>query len=225
MALLAFADPVRATSIRRLLKMRLITTLYGLLLAGSVVPSVEAAQRPTIPQIIQSSKPGVPTWGNRIRELAPRPFEEAVATSDLIVVGSLRKLRTYLSADETELYTDFEVVPTSTIAGRTLPLSRKPGAQTIVLRQWGGRLVIDGVTVEIGDADFPFLPTNTPLLLFLSFDSEAQKYEIFDAIGGAFELQGGRRLKHLATTPLTTYRRFEGQDLDVAISEIRRLGR
>src|SRR3990170_5523500 len=124
--------------------MRLTTTLYGLLLAASAVFPVEAAQRPTIPQTIERSKPGVPTWGSRIRELAPRPFEEAVATSDLIVVGSLRKLRTYLSADETELYTDFEVVPTSTIAGRTLPLSGKPGAQTIVLRQWGGRMVIDG---------------------------------------------------------------------------------
>jgi hypothetical protein len=130
-----------------------------------------------------------------------------------------------LSQDERELYTDFEVVPTRTIAGRTLPLSARPGAQTIVLRQWGGTTIIDGVTVAMKDEDFPLLPTNIPLLLLLTFNTEVQKYEVFDAIAGAFELEGGKRLKHLATTPLTAYERLEGMEIDAAVSEIRRLGR
>ena len=147
-----------------------------------------------------------------------------MATSDLIVVCSLRKLRTYLSPDERDLYTDFEVVPTSVIAGRTLPLSNKPGVQAMVLRQYGGTTVISGVKVEIKDEDFPFLPTGSPLLLFLSFNREVQKYQVFDG-SGAFELAGGKTLKHLATTPLMTYKRLDGWDLDAAIREIRRLGR
>jgi hypothetical protein len=204
--------------------MRTTTALCGLLLAGNLGLSGAAAQRPTIPETIEKTKPGTPTWAGRIRELAPRPFEDAVATSDLIVVGSLRRLRTYLSPDARDLYTDFEVVPTSAVAGRTLPLSNNPGAQTIVLRQYGGTTIINGVRVEIKDEDFPFLPTDTPLLLFLSFNGEVQKYELFDGLA-AFELEGSKRLKHLATTPLVTYKRLEGWDLDAAVREIRRLGR
>jgi hypothetical protein len=205
--------------------MRLTTAFCGLLLAGSVVLSVEAEQRPTIPQLIEKSRPGIPHWAGRIRELAPRPFEEAVGFSDLIVVASLTKLRTYLSPDETELYTDFQVVPTSTVAARAVPPSTKPGAQALILRQWGGRTTINGAPVEITDADFPLLPTDQSLLLFLTFNNRVQKYEVFDAIGGAFELEGGRKLKHLATTPLATYQRFQGLDIAAAVAEIRRLRR
>jgi hypothetical protein len=49
--------------------------------------------------------------------------------------------------------------------------------------------------------------------------------EVFDAIGGVFELEGGRALKHLAATSLETYHRRQGMDLDPAVSEIRRRGR
>ena len=205
--------------------MRLGSPIYVVLWAAALALPVGADQRPTIPQLIEKSRPAAPRFTGRIREVAPRPFEDAVATSDLITVASLRRLDAYLSPDQTELYTDFEIIPVNTIAARALPGPAKPGAQRMILRQWGGTATLNGVTVEIKDEEFPQLPTGVPLLLMLTYNNEAQKYEVFDAIAGAFELRGGRKLKHLATTPLAAYQRFDGVDIEVAVGEIRRLGR
>ena len=186
-----------------------------------VSTAVSPAQTPTIPEAVAAMRPG-PYVTSRITEMAPPPFETIVKSADLIVHGSLKKLRTYLSADQRTLYTDFEVVPTNTIAGSAISANAKPGPSPLILRQWGGETEIDGVLVKITEEGFPLLPVDQPLLLILRFNADAGKYEIAGTFGGAFQLQQGRRLKHWATPEIQYYERYNRMDVNEAVDEIRK---
>ncbi len=210
--------------VRRLIEesMRLLVSATLTLLLGGPA----ATQQLTIPQIIEMRKPEIPRWGGRIGELAPRSFEDAARESDLIVIATVRKLKTYLSTDQTELYTDYEVQRLNTVAQRGPQDNLKPGpAAALVLRQWGGNMTIDGVDVNFYDEDYSTLPEDTPLLLFLNLNREVGKYQIFDGITGAFELEGNKKLRHLLKARVRQYERFNGMDVDTAILEIHRVGR
>jgi hypothetical protein len=202
--------------------MRIKTVLPAVVMAVCILhPGAAAAQRLTIPQSIEKSRPNAPHWSGRIRELAPRSFADVVQNSDLILVATLRKVGTYLSSDQTELYTDFEILPVTTIAARAVPGTNNPGPQTMILRQWGGSTVISGVNVEMKDENFPLLQANTSLLLLLTLNKESGTYEVFDGIFGGFQLEGGRKLRHLGTP--AQYERLSGVDIQEAIREIHRL--
>jgi len=96
----------------------------------------------------------------------------------------------------------------------------------IVLHHWGGETTINGFPVKIYDENLPLLPTDSPLLLFLTYDRKSDKYEIFDGIGGAFQLEDGKRLKHLLTPSVApSYEHLKGADLAAVIREIHQLGR
>jgi hypothetical protein len=191
-----------------------------------VVVQVADAQRLTIPRAVERMKPG-PYVTSRVSEVSPTPFPEMVRQCDAIVHGTLKKIRTYLSPDEMELYTDYEITPLAVIARGSLPVLNKPGPQhPIVLRQWGGETTINGVPVKMYDENFPLLPTDTPLLLFLNHDAQTDRYEIFGEITGAFELEGGRRLVHLLSPSVgPSYAHLKGADIADAIREIHGLRR
>jgi hypothetical protein len=183
--------------------------------------TLASAQSPTIPEAVAAMRPG-PYVTSRITEIAPPPFEAIVKSADLIVHGSLKKLRTYLSPDQRTLYTDFEVVPTNTIAAREFPPNAKPGPSPVILRQWGGETQIDGVLVKISEEGFPLLPVDEPLLLIMKFNADAGKYEVAGTFGGAFQLQQGRRLKHWGVPEIHYYARYNRMDLSEAVDEIRK---
>src|SRR5579859_729845 len=98
-----------------------------LLLTAVVFVAVPSTQRLTLPEAVRRMAPG-PYVTSRVREVSPLPFADAVRQSDMIVHGTLKKLRVYLSADQTELYTDYELRPIQVIADRGASgLSRVPG--------------------------------------------------------------------------------------------------
>jgi hypothetical protein len=93
-------------------------TLVATLAACTFMVSHGSAQLATIPGLIERARPEVPTWPCRQRELLPVPFEELVRGADVIVEARLRTRGTYLSADQTELFTEYDIAPSSTIAAR-----------------------------------------------------------------------------------------------------------
>ena len=176
------------------------------------------AQQMTIPEAVRQMKPRLgsdPYVTSRIRQLSPLPYDEAVRQADVIVHAKLTELGTYLSPDQTELFTDYQVILLQVIADRGFLTGRTPGTQSsLVIRVWGGETMIDGVKVKIYDENFPYLPTNRPLLLFLMHDTQSGKFKIFDGIVGAFEIDPDNRLKHLLTPSTTpSYQRVNGAAL------------
>src|SRR5947208_15967483 len=108
----------------------------------AIMAPMTAIQELTIPQAIERMKPG-PYVVSRVREVDPLPFEHVVRDADLIVHCSLKKIRTYLSDTQMELFTDYQVIPFTVIAQRQLRASQRPGTQMpIVVRQWGGETTI-----------------------------------------------------------------------------------
>ena len=179
------------------------------------------AHRLTIPEVIEQAKPDVPRWGARVRELAPRPFEHAVAESDLIVAATLKSLGSYMSDDKRDIYTDYRIIPSDSIARR----ETRGGNATLILRQWGGHVVVDNVPVDFVDDNMPMLPVNVPLLLLLTFNTTVGKFEVFDMTAGAFEIQRDGRLRHLSTPTVEYYERFNGMALSQVVREIHQRGR
>jgi hypothetical protein len=64
----------------------------------------------TIVEAIQRVRPG-PLKVSKISEVAPVPFDEIVAGSELIVEGVVRPIRTFVSEDGCDLYTDYALSP------------------------------------------------------------------------------------------------------------------
>jgi hypothetical protein len=152
-----------------------------------------------------------------------------VKRSDMIVRCTLTSPHAYLSADQTELYTDYQLLPIQVIADRGVSRgARVPGPQPpMIVRQWGGETTIEGVKVKIYDENLAPLPTGTQLLLFLVYDRTAAKHDLFDGVSGAFELSGGdARLRHLLTPSSgPTYRHLQGAPLADVIQEIHSMNR
>src|SRR5262249_4509258 len=124
---------------------------------------------------------------------------------------------TYLSSDETKLFTEYDIKVQSTIASR-----RVNAGQPMILRQFGGDKTISGVDVRIYDENFPLLPSGQPLLLFLSYNPQIDRWEVFEGFG-AFGVMKDDRLQHLTFPEMPAYRRFNGMRLSDAVSEIERL--
>ena len=188
----------------------LILSLFSVSLAG---------QERTIPQRVEQVRPK-PLIVTRVSELVVASFESAIRDADLIVQGSVRKLKTYMTNDQMQLYTDFEVLPTSTILARRSLGSTRPGQVTsIVIRMWGGETEINGLPVTFQNTNFPELPTDRPLLLLLKYRDDVEKYELYDN-AWALALKGGRTLEPLVR-PMSPFEpRIIGMDIGDAIAEV-----
>src|SRR4051812_14240016 len=66
------------------------------------------ADQLTLPQMARLNAPK-PVYVQRSRELMPVALDDIVATADLIVHGTVAPTSTYLSDDQKDMYTDYEV--------------------------------------------------------------------------------------------------------------------
>ncbi len=100
-------------------------------------------------------------------------LSELVSQSDLIIRGRLETVTARLSDDESTVFRDFAVTPIVIIKqSRGLAQASKPGPlPALTLRQIGGRLVVDGLTLvtttNFEDPDSPMAP-GQEYVLFLS---------------------------------------------------------
>ena len=187
-----------------------ILTLFSISVVG---------QERTIPQMIEQVRPK-PLIITSVSELVVASFESAIRDADLIVQGSVRRLKTYMTNDQMQLYTDFEILPTNMILVRRALGGGRPGqVASIVLRMWGGETEINGLPVKFLNTNFPELPTGRPLLLLLKYRDDVGKYELYDN-AWALELKGGRTLEPLVRPTSPFEDRVIGMDIADAIREI-----
>lgn len=165
-----------------------------------------------------------PFLTNRAPDVAPIPFDAFVESADLIVCGSLVRIGTYLSNDERELYTDYEVLADDVISSRREQLAALQGHRPLVVRQWGGELNLHGVDVKITDENFPPMPTGVRLLLLMSYEPETGKYTITGKFGGVFAIRRGGELVHLVRPRVAFYELLNGAQVSRVLAEMRRRG-
>ena len=73
-----------------------------------------------------------------------------VQRADLIVEGVVRKRVSYLTADDDDVYTDYELAIEQAIFQRQMLTSPRPGmVAPIVFKSHGGRVVIDGLDIAV----------------------------------------------------------------------------
>jgi hypothetical protein len=181
--------------------------------------SGSAQDRMTIPEAAARVSPG-PLYKTRTAEVTELDVSKMVASSDLVLVGTLEQSRVYLSDDQTELYTEYRINPTEVVVQRKPQVSASPGAQPILMRQWGGRTEIGGVEVNVIDSNLAPLPTGVPLVLLLTRAADGV-YELVGVSDGAFSARGGkvRAMRY----PPTGAEKYREMTLGLFVAELRRL--
>lgn len=125
------------------------------------------ASAQTIPEIART-KPANPIVRGIFRDVTTAPIETLAKESTLVVVGRLVWSKSYLTADEMNVLSDYSIVPEKVLLG-TLPLSQgKPGTlATPTLTVYGGDVKIDGITVTVVDHNVELPRSGERFLLFL----------------------------------------------------------
>jgi hypothetical protein len=160
----------------------------------------------------------------RQRELIPSPFEPMVSSADLIVHATVRPIRTYLSEDQVELFTDYVVTPLRIMYERSLRPSKTPGAVApIALTVWGGRTMLEGVEVELRDKDAPRLDDNSEVVLYLREDTGGS-FRLVSEVTGALGVTAGKvNFLNREQAYDDRFREIKGLSVEQLDAEVRRL--
>lgn len=169
--------------------------------AGAQEPDL----RPTLPELAIRVAPD-PVILGRIREMVTPSLRKMAQGADLIVHGSVGPGKTYLSADLRDLYTDYLVTPRRGLARRTPQASSAPAATApIIVKRWGGQIVLNGVSVTQDDYDLRQFQSGDELLLLLMYDRTDGKYQLVGEVSGAFSVSNGRVVQLLRNRPIAEY--------------------
>ena len=112
---------------------------------------------------------------------------ELVKASDLVVEANLVHLRTYVNDRDTDILTDFTIVPNRVLVGSVPVGVSTPGVTArLILATYGGEIVRDGVHVRAIKHGLRPVTEGVRYLLFLKKWTAPGTYEIYNA--AAFEL-------------------------------------
>ena len=152
----------------------------------------------TLPQEARLKAPN-PVMVARSCEKVPLTLEQIVRPADLVLYGTVNLIRTYLSEDQRELYSDYEVTPLRVMIQKVAVSTSTPGqARPIIVKQWGGHTTIDGVFVSVEDDDLRPMSSGAEVILVLTLQKD-RKYGI-DSYAGKLDVSNGR----IATSKLST---------------------
>jgi len=180
----------------------------------------------TIPEVVRLRTPH-PVEQYRTADRLPIPLRELAQRAQIIVEAEVRPIRTYLSADQCDVLTDFAIVPTAVVAG-AMPARTTPGPQPFVVTQFGGEMLVNGVLVTAGELDLPVFTAGERLVLFLRPSlRDKTKFELMGDVSGAFRIQQNGRVAPMMKGPLEDPD-SEAPDRDTFVRrarEFRQLGR
>lgn len=206
-----------ASLVSLMTKAKTVGAIVGII--GSVGCVVSAA-RLTLPELAKLNAPN-PVLIERMRELLPEPFDQIVKGADVIVRGTVTPVRTYLSEDQYEVYTDYQLTPVHVVFQKASVGTAAPGiiSEPITIARWGGTLTIDGVQVTLSDRDAPSFEATADMVVFLAYDGLRRRYRLVSEVAGAFRSQNG------VIEPLVKherYQRFRGMTFERFETEVRR---
>lgn len=183
------------------------------------------AGKETLVELARRSAPA-PVLIERMREIVPASFGPMVSRADLIVRGTVKPMRTYLSGDLYGLLTDYLVTPSRTLYQRSVNTSARPGTtEPIMFTTWGGRTALEGVEVVLRDRDAAELEPGAEVILYLVEESRTRgRYRLASELTGAMGVVGGRiQLLGKPAAYDERFRRFSGVTVEEVEREVRLL--
>lgn len=147
---------------------------------------------------------------------APDPLREMAGGADAIVVGTVRQKTSQLTADETFVFTDYELAVEDVLKDN--PAAHvEPGCSITVARP-GGKILLDGRVVTASDSLYKPLGVGGRYILFLRFIPATGAYRPFTD-KGSFEVSGGRVSTLTEGALSSTFR--AGREASALLDEIR----
>jgi hypothetical protein len=117
-------------------------------------------------------------------------FRDVLKNTDLIVRGIVGEHSSYLSSDQTNIYTEYELRNTS-VLHQSRPFAAKPGAQeSLTVKQLGGTVRVNGVAFTQIEDGLPPLTQGSEALFLLTRTPEG--YVVAGTFYGAFGIQDGK---------------------------------
>jgi hypothetical protein len=154
-----------------------ITVLTPAPAAQTITDRTRAAQRNDVPLIMIGS----------VDESGVLTLAELVKASDLVVEANLVHVRTYVNDRDTDILTDFAILPNRVLVGSVPVGVSTPGATAgLVLATYGGEIVRDGVHVRAIKHGLRPVTAGVRYLLFLKKWTAPGTYQIYNA--AVFEL-------------------------------------
>ncbi|MCC7007899.1 MAG: hypothetical protein IT184_03710 [Acidobacteria bacterium] len=197
-----------------------LSLLLCLSLAWPVVG--QSSSRPTISRQIESSppRPGQPLMLVRLIETMPMSLDDMTRRSTAVVEGILSNARTYIDESDTDVLTDFEIIPMRVLAGSLTPVQVAAGARaTVVLRVNAGEVERNGVRIHSGLAGLEMPIVNTTYVMFLqpaTSDGAKPVPGVYRLFNGAIFERAGDRLVPLAQGGFGAFRGMTDRYADVA---------
>lgn len=174
--------------------MRLRSGILFAIACTSIVYAQNRDGRLTLPELAKRSAPQ-PVFQSRTREIVLQRLESVLPKADMVVHGRVERITSYLSDDKKDIYTDYLIVPLRVMRQRINAGAQHPGVQSpppILVKRWGGELIIDGVRVTQEDHDVRAFQRGEQLLLLLAYNAKDGKYVLPSAASGAFTVTGER---------------------------------
>ena len=124
-------------------------------------------------------------------------LSQIAAVADVAVLADVVSSDSMLSIDEADVFTDIQVRVRSVLKRTGSP--KLADGDTLVVRRWGGTLLLEGHRVIAEEDDFPSVNVGESYVLFLQRVEEESFYYFVYGAEGAFQIQDGS-VRQLSTT-------------------------
>jgi hypothetical protein len=173
---------------------------------------------PTIPEQLDSGQPGVlikkgpplvGVPGDPVSISFHDFLRDLACGADAVVIGRVKNKSSQLTEAKDFVFTDYEVTVDEVLKDNTA--NHIAPKTDITITRPGGKIQLDGKTVQAIDASFPALKIGKRYLFFLNFVPTTAAYKAVSR-KGSFEL-GGVKVSKLIEEPL-----FVDKEIDDTIS-------
>ena len=177
-----------------LLAFAVLANAFGSKLTETAVAN--SSSQGTIPELARQNQ-GNPVVRGRLVDIPSSTLEELTRGAELVLDATLTTVKSYLTPDEKDILTDYEMAPNRIFLGELSPVRAMPGITTpLILAVYGGEMTIEGRTVAVVDHAFTRPKHGGRYLLFLRRYGTEGRYQFYE--GGAFEITS-QGLKALAS--------------------------
>ncbi|MFY9553242.1 MAG: hypothetical protein WAV47_00840 [Blastocatellia bacterium] len=122
------------------------------------------------------------------RETPEEYFGKLADASDAIIRGRVVQKTSQITEDDTFIFTDYDVEVREVVKDN--PIAPLATGGNIVLTRPGGKIVVDGIIMQVTDHHFLALPVNNrDVILFLKYVPETGAYQATRDTG-SFQLNG-----------------------------------
>lgn len=151
-------------------------------------------------------------------DVQPATLRELTESAELVLEATVSKLKSYLTPDEENILTDYQIVPVRVFVSRVPAGRGAPGpAVPLVLTMYGGDLTIDGTRVSVVDHAVKRLQAGRRYLLFLQRFGSQGHFQLQG--GGAFEIDS-QELKTILARDENIYREFVETPFNEVVNRI-----